>query len=375
MTYLRFSALTSFLVMSAVLLSFGLGWALALTVYAIFSMSVVDEYFGNTRRSTAGAKAFILNLFLYLSLPLLIILTMILATFLSHGDPFGVIALGNRVGLDIAASRAEVGPVQIGAGVFFIGLLYGTAGINVAHELFHRTQSVFDVVVGRWLLAFSWDTTFAIEHVYGHHRHIGTLQDPATARRFESLPAFWVRSTFGQIVNAFQYEAGRLARRNHHWLNWRNKALRGQLMSIVIGLVWYYAAGLTGVAAFLVAAVIGKLMLESINYIEHYGLVRVEGTKVAARHSWDCYRIISNALLYNLPRHSAHHLNASLKYWELQINRDVPMMPMGYMSMILVALVPPLWRRTIHPLLKAWDEELASDEERQLISERNWQIV
>ena len=374
MKYLRFGALTGFLIMAVALLNLGLGWGLGLAIYAIATMTLADEYLGDTRRSAVGAKAWLLNLFLYLNLPILAALTIILGTFLSTGDPFGLIALGNRLGLDLAQTQAETGPFQIAAGVFFIGFVYGTAGINVAHELFHRTQSPFDVIVGRWLLAFSWDTTFAIEHVYGHHRHVGTLQDPATARRFESLPAFWIRSSFGEIAKAFEYEAGRLARRGHHWLNWRNRALRGQFMSLAIVAVMYYAAGIVGVVAFLIAAVIGKLMLENINYIEHYGLVRAEGSKVAARHSWDCYRILSNALLYNLPRHSAHHLNASLKYWELQTSKNVPMLPMGYMSMVLLAMIPPLFRRTMHPLLREWDEKFASPEERQLIAERNWQV-
>ncbi len=100
--------------------------------------------------------------------------------------------------------------------------------------------------------------------------------------------------------------------------------------------------------------------------------MRVEGAKVAARHSWDSYRMLSNALLYNLPRHSAHHLNASLKYWELRPANDVPMLPMGYMTMILMSLVPPLWRRTMHPLLKEWDKKFATEAELEFIRKQGW---
>jgi len=285
-----------------------------------------------------------------------------------------VIELGNRFEFDIAAAREVAGPIHYAIGIALMGFLYGATGINVAHELFHRTQSPLDVIAARWLLAFSWDTTFAIEHVHGHHRHVGTLQDPATARRGESLPAFWLRSTAGEIANGFRIEARRLERRGHHWFHLRNKALRGQLMSVTITAVMYYAAGITGVLGFFATALGGKLMLESINYIEHYGLVRAEGTKVAVRHSWDCYRLLSNALLYNLPRHSSHHLNASLRYWELKTFKDGPMLPMGYMSMILVALVPSLWRKVMNPRLREWDAKYANDEERRLIAERGWQV-
>lgn len=372
MTYLRFSAMTFVLAMGAFLVAMDLGWAAALLAYAIFTMIVVDEYKGNSRKTFKHVQAFALNSFLHVTLPLLFMLTAVFATYLSHTDPFGVIAGASYLGFDIAASRAEAGPLHIFFAVLSLGFLYGTAGINVAHELFHRTHSWFDVVVARWLLAFSCDTTFAIEHVYGHHRHVGTLDDPATARRGESIVSFWIRSTSGEIANAFRYEAGRLARRGLTWVHWKNRAIRGQILSLVLVAAMYYAAGWLGVVCFLATALVGKLTLECINYTQHYGLVRVEGTKVAARHSWDCYRLMSNALLYNLPRHSAHHLNASLKFWELQAGKDAQMMPMGYMPMILLSLVPPLWRRTMHPLLKQWDEQFASEAELKFIAQQGW---
>ena len=143
-------------------------------------------------------------------------------------------------------------------------------------------------------------------------------------------------------------------------------------MSLMLVAAMYYAAEWLGVLCFMATALVGKLTLECINYTQHYGLVRVEGTKVATRHSWDCYRIVSNALLYNLPRHSAHHLNASLKYWELPAVKDAPILPMGYLSMILLSLAPPLWRRIIHPPLKQWDEQFASEAELKFIAQQGW---
>jgi len=372
MTYLRFSGMIFFLTVSVVLFAWDLTWASALAIYSIFVLPFVEERLGNTRKTMIKSRVSILNLYLYATLPVLLALSAVFATYLSQADPFGVIAGASYLGIDVAASRAETGPLSIALAVLLIGFIYGTAGITVAHELCHRTQSWFDMMVARWLLAFSGDTTFAIEHVYGHHRNVGTLKDPATARRGENILSFWIRSTSGAFTNAFRYEAGRLARRGRNWAHWNNRAIRGQIMSLTLAAAMYYAAGWLGVGFFLAAALIGKLTLECINYSEHYGLVRLEGTKVEARHSWDSYRILSNALLYNLPRHSAHHMNASLNYWELQTRKDAPVMPKGYISMILLSLVPPLWRRTMHPLLREWDEKFASDDELKFIAQQNW---
>ena len=256
-----------------------------------------------------------------------------------------------------------------------VGLIYGAGGVNVAHELFHRTANPIAVIMARWLLAFTCDTTFAIEHVHGHHRNVATEKDPATARRGEYVLGFFVRSTLGQIVGAFAFEAARLKRRGRPAFSLANRALRGQFMSLTIIAAFWYAAGLKGAVVFLGLALIGKLYLECVNYIEHYGLVRVPGTRIEERHSWDCYRMISSAALYNLTRHSEHHLNAAKCYWELGTNRLAPTMPHGYMTMIIFSFVPWLWRRRIHPLLADWDAHMASQAERAIIAERGWQVA
>ena len=112
---------------------------------------------------------------------------------------------------------------------------------------------------------------------------------------------------------------------------------------------------------FLVSAVIGKILLAAISYSQHYGLVRVDGAPVAARHAWDCYRPISDALLYNLPRHADHHLHGGKIYCELGTTSEAPELPYGYHTMALIALVPPLWNRIMGPLLADWDRRLANE--------------
>lgn len=373
---LRFGITPVFLLCAVFCAIMGPAWLTWLLIATVLFMTVGDEYVGDTSKDSSDAPAKVLNMFMYSALPLLVVLSAFLATFVSNYDPFGLIRLCAFIGVDLASVRADAHPAHIASATLLIGIFYGSSGTNIAHNLFHRTQSAFDVMVGRWLLAFSFDTTFAIEHVYGHHRNIGTLEDPATARRGETLYAFWFRSTVQQVINAVKFEAARLKRRNKPPYGIGNRALRGQFMSFTIIGAFYYAAGWTGVGLFLCAALVGKMFLESVNYIEHYGLVRVPGAKVEARHSWDSNRLLSNAVLFNLPRHSAHHLNAKLEFWQLQNAKGAaPVLPMGYLSMVFVALFPPLWRKVMRPHLKRWDQCHANNAERALITERGWHIT
>ncbi len=371
MGYLRYSLMSTVLVFIVGFFLAGGPWFWAGFLMALFSVSLSDELFGSSRKVYEGVNPLVMNGFLFATLPVLLLLSALYATYLSDFDPFGLIALADMTfGLDLAARRADTSTGELIGGALSLGVICGSAGVNVAHELMHRLHSARDVALSRWLLAFTCDTTFAIEHVFGHHRHVATPRDPASARRGEALFAFLIRSTVGQIKGAFEIEARRLANRKQSVWSWHNRAARGQLMSLLYLGAYAYAAGWLGVAAFFAVAVLGKVHLETINYIEHYGLVRVPGEKVAARHSWDCYRKVSSALLYNLTRHADHHLDAQKPYWTLQARDDAPLMPYGYMTMMLIAFVPPAWQKLMRPHLEHWDRAFASAEEQQLIRAR-----
>jgi hypothetical protein len=118
------------------------------------------------------------------------------------------------------------------------------------------------------------------------------------------------------------------------------------------------------------AGIQGKFYLEAVDYIEHFGLVRVPGQPVEPRHSWNSYRRVSNGMLYNLPRHANHHRFATKPYWQLEVEPGSPEMPHGYLSMMVLALVPSVWERVITPKLAQWDTTMASDAERALLAER-----
>jgi hypothetical protein len=148
--------------------------------------------------------------------------------------------------------------------------------------------------------------------------------------------------------------------------------LRGQTLSLAMVAAAYGLASFQGMVAFLLTALIGRFAHELINYVQHYGLVRLNGQPVEERHTWNCQRLVSNALQYNLPRHADHHLHADRKFWQLKINSAAPALPYGYQTMAMLALLPPLWRRSMGPLLVEWDRTKASSSERKIIAERGW---
>ena len=347
-------------------------WSWAVYVGTALLTTVGDEHSGDDLKVLGpGGQAFY-NANLHATLPLI---ALGLFVTLGHvGQPVtGIIdhaAIWGVFGLDHAAARAATGPWSLAGMLVAGGLFFGGAGINVSHELMHRTGNRLAWLQSRWLLAFSFDTTFAIEHIHGHHRHVCTERDPATARRGEYVLAFVLRSTCGQLVNAFAIERARLARKGLAVWSIHNLALRGQLMSLAIAAVAFVLAGWPGVAVFVILALQGKTYLELVNYVEHYGLVRAPGSRVEPRHAWNCYNVISNAVLYNLPRHSNHHMFASKPFWALEADMDAPLLPYGYKTMIVLSLVPPLWKRVVEPRVADWDKRFASDEERRILASR-----
>ena len=374
--YLRFGAMNALVAATTVSLALGGAWMWTGFVGIVLITTIVDELRGDEEAAPVSDRRWLFDGMLYLTLPLLVVMSVLYCFFLSGYDPIALSAIGHAVGLDLASNRAATNWWHLLGGAMSVGICYGTAGINVAHELIHRTDRPFDRVFGRWLLAFNLDTTFMIEHIEGHHRNAATEYDPATARRGQYIFAFVVTSTIGGFLHAFSLERSRLAGMGRSPWSLANRAARGQFISLFYMLVFYWLAGWVGVAAFIFTAINGKVYLELVNFIEHYGLVRVPGTPVSARHSWDSHRTLSSAILYNLTHHSDHHVNARKPYYARgQGAGRAPVMPMGYGTMIALAIFRPIfWRRKVHRALADWDANLASDGERELIAERNWTI-
>lgn len=234
--------------------------------------------------------------------------------------------------------------------VLSMGLFCGIIGINVAHELGHRV-SVHERMMARLLLLSSLYMHFIIEHNRGHHKRVATLADPASARKGENLYAFWFRSIVFSWISAWHLEENRLTKLNRPVFSHRNEMLWG--IGVQAGLIWFVFSffGWMGVAGFVLAAVTGILLLETVNYIEHYGLVRREENghpeRVKPEHSWNSDHILGRLLLFELSRHSDHHYLASRKYQILRHFDHSPQMPTGYPGMLWLALFPPLWFRVM----------------------------
>jgi alkane 1-monooxygenase len=320
----------------------------------------VDEAAGDDKTLAGDAGSGFYTASLYATAPLIALLTIVY-----------LYSVARTVDWNDGTGQA----LQIIGGAFLVGYLYTLVGVTVAHELTHWTNDRIAQQSARLLLSFSFNSTFTIYHVHGHHRAVAQYDDAATARRGEHVLAFLVRTTIWQFREAFSYEANRLRRANRSVWSWRNRAINGQLYSIgILASAWVIAGGL-GVLAFLGAALVGRTIHELMNYVQHYGLVRAKGAPVEPRHTWDCDRLISNALYYNLPRHSHHHMFAAKPFWNLATSDTAPKLPHGYQTMAMLALVGPLWRRVMQPLLAEWDRNLANEEERQLVCQRGWSNI
>jgi alkane 1-monooxygenase len=240
-----------------------------------------------------------------------------------------------------------------------MGLLCGVYGINVAHELGHH-KSKTDQFFAKACLLTSLYMHFFIEHNKGHHRHVSTPYDPASARLNESVYAFYLRSILGSYRSAWQIENKEMLNKYGYRMNLKNKMIQFHLIEISLLTGIFFYAGLTVLIFFISPALIGILLLESVNYIQHYGLSRKKTEKGSYErtqiwHSWDCHHPLGRMILFELSRHSDHHYLASRPYQILRYHDDAPSLPTGYPGSIFLALIPPLWFRIMNRKIQAMD--------------------
>ena len=245
-----------------------------------------------------------------------------------------------------------------------VGLLIGTIGINVGHELGHRADNT-EQLMAKILLMFGLYMHFFIEHNRGHHRHVATPLDPATSRKGQTLYAFWIRSTALSWWHAWELEAERLRKLGRPALSWANEMLRFQFVQGLYLTAVFLFFGLTGLWVAVAAAVFGFLMLETVNYIEHYGLLRNKTANgryepVLPVHSWNSNHELGRIFLYELTRHSDHHYRAARKYQILRAYEESPQLPMGYPACMIMALVPPLWFGVMNPRVAARERRMTA---------------
>ncbi|MDT0558029.1 alkane 1-monooxygenase [Ichthyenterobacterium sp. W332] len=231
--------------------------------------------------------------------------------------------------------------------VLSVGIVLGVNGINVAHELGHR-QASKERFIGKALLLPSHYMHFYIEHNFGHHLHAATKEDPATARYNQSVYSFWLTSSVRQYISAWNIQKRLLRDYNLPFFSKNNDMLWYSLIQLTYLLAVLLIFGVTGLLFAFLAGVVGFLLLETVNYIEHYGLLRLKTKsgryeRVREIHSWNSNHIIGRIVLYELTRHSDHHFKSSKKYQVLDCHEDSPQMPYGYPTSMVMSLLPPLW--------------------------------
>jgi alkane 1-monooxygenase len=237
-----------------------------------------------------------------------------------------------------------------------MGILCGSFGINVAHELGHRVNR-FEQTLAKSLLLTSLYMHFFTEHNKGHHKRVATPEDPSSARYGEMIYTFWFRTVIMSYVSAWHIAGEECSKKGRSKFGLQNEMVRFQLIQLAFlgGIYWLFGGWI--LLYFLVAAGMGILLLETVNYIEHYGLQRKatgdgKYERAMPEHSWNSDHMIGRLFLFELSRHSDHHYLASRKYQILRHHDEAPQMPTGYPGMMLLSLLPPVWFSVMNPRIK-----------------------
>jgi alkane 1-monooxygenase len=258
-----------------------------------------------------------------------------------------------------AAVRADW-PTALGV-AFSVGFITGSQGITFAHELGHSKLKI-DRFCGWVLMTSVCYGHFMVEHYRGHHPRAATFDDPASARYGESLYRFLPRTLWGSLANGWRLEAQRIAQMKTSWA--RSPLLWSTLVSLLLLMLpaLYLPAqqATKYVAFFALQSAVAFVLLEIVNYIEHYGLQRnADGAKREAfgmMHAWNADHLASNSLLANLQRHSDHHMHAWKPYATLEALPG-PQLPTGYSGCIILAMLPPLWFGMMHRRIAALQKQ------------------
>lgn len=244
-------------------------------------------------------------------------------------------------------SHNQLATFELVGVVLSLGVVLGSNGINVAHELGHR-EKLYERILGKLLLIPSHYTHFFIEHNHGHHLHVSTPEDPSTAKYNQSLYVFWFQTVTGTYKKAWQIQKKLNQLENRSFLSLKNDMFWFTLIQISHPILVYYFFGNAALLVAISAGIVGFLLLETINYIEHYGLRRnllpsERYERVSEKHSWNSNHILGRIMLYELTRHSDHHYKSQKKYQILEYHDTSPQMPFGYPTSMVLSLFPPIW--------------------------------
>ena len=236
-------------------------------------------------------------------------------------------------------------------GAISLGLITGGFGITLGHELIHRPKK-WEIGLGVLLLSQVSYSIFRIEHVFGHHRNVGTPKDCVSARLGENIYSFIPKAILKSFFSAWEIEQSRV--KIKQLSIFKNRLFHYLVFQIFWMALFYAIGGHVGLFIFLAQSIIAVILLELVDYIEHYGLQRKEISPgvyepVTEKHSWDTNFFVTNTSLFNLGKHAHHHRQAGLPYQKLQSSEKANQYQFGYSTAILITLIPPLWIKLINP--------------------------
>jgi alkane 1-monooxygenase len=316
-------------------------WAWATVILAFGIIPVLDFLLPTSTKNVqedqedSRSKVFFFDFLLFICAPICFIITFLYLRTIQNE----VLSTLETIGLTLST-----------------GVVLGATGINVAHELGHRPGRIEQFFAKAGLLMVLYQHFF-IEHNRGHHKNVSTPADPATARKNEPVYLFLFRSIVGQYIDAWKLENNRLQKKGLKILNLENEMIRFSLYQSLYLLAVIVLFGIELLPFAFAIAFVGVVLLEIINYIEHYGLQREilpsgHPEKVMPKHSWNSDHEMGRIVLFELTRHSDHHYKASRKYQILRHMEESPQLPTGYPGCMLLALVPPLWFRVMNKRLE-----------------------
>jgi len=299
---------------------------------------------------------------MYLMLPSFIFLQVILAwrlyqyTSVTSFETLSFLGLSYQSGISGFNLIGSVLSAGLWAG---LGIIYG-------HELSHNRKEGF--LVSRLIMALSGASHFTYAHVYNHHLDLGHEDDPATAPRGRNVYSHAWLSHAGQSQYSYDLEREKLKKQKKSFFSLSNKWILGYLYSLPSILLFVWAGGVLGVLSLTVIWAISNFLLEALNFMGHYGLIREKGKPVEHRHSWDNDNLFTSWFFIEIGRQGDHHVRGETYFWELD-DVDAPNYGIGYFSLFVLTLFPPVFRRFTQKLLDDWDENKATVAEKEIANQ------
>ena len=322
-------------------------WAYSTFVFVFGVLSVAEHFlpkdYSNIieNKENKHANKFIFNLLIKIHLPLY----------------YGILLfLGYKLQVSFYENYFSYSTFELVGLALSVGVYLGAIGINIAHELGHRTNR-FDIFLAHLFLLPCYYMHFYVEHNKGHHLNVSTPNDPASARFKETVYGFYWRSLSQSYLSAWRISAKEVRQRQQPWFY--NQILWYTVLEFLFVLAIVFLGGFKVALFIVLVGFIGALSLETVNYIEHYGLQRkaLESgyyERVEPIHSWNSEHVLGRYILFELTRHSDHHYKSTRTYPILRYHSEAPQLPMGYPAAMLCALFPPLWFYIMNPKVEVW---------------------